>query len=65
MSDNPGREAFMRSMRKVLVRRGFTGDALEAKIAELLETPRYIGIMKVLDRGSEKPVDTNPEPQYK
>lgn len=44
---NAGRDLFMRSLRKVLLRHGYSGEALEAKIVELMQkdVSRLAGII--------------------
>jgi len=36
-STNAGRERFLQSLRRVLQRHGYSGDALESKIVELMQ----------------------------
>jgi hypothetical protein len=38
ISPDAGRDLFLRNLRNVLLRRGYTGQKLEARIAELLQS---------------------------
>jgi hypothetical protein len=55
---NLGRELFMRNLHKVLLRRGYTGDALEARIKELLarDFPRLTAV--ITTRKNPKVIET-------
>jgi hypothetical protein len=52
ISPNAGRDLVMRSMRKVLIRRGYEGDRLERRIEELLQMdfPRLTAAMMNVQR---------------